>query len=164
MRTPIKNLNELSRLRDEIKVRAEQQQREQQQREKEQLVARQEANVFRATVGAITPIKAPDVHMPIRPAPPVKKNTAARLPEISTMDQAMEHWSDEFDPGQWDDDDGLSYTRPGCSPELLQKLRRGQWQAQAHLDLHGMQRDQARTSLADFLRRARTARLRSVET
>ncbi len=38
------------------------------------------------------------------------------------------------------------------SPNVLRDLRRGRWVVQAHLDLHGMTRDEARHHVALFLR------------
>lgn len=43
------------------------------------------------------------------------------------------------------------YLRPGLSANVLRDLRRGRWVTQAELDLHGLNRDEARQQLADFL-------------
>jgi len=50
-------------------------------------------------------------------------------------------------------DTGLepSYLRPGLGRDVLRKLRRGHWVIQDVVDLHGLNRDQARLSLAEFL-------------
>jgi DNA-nicking Smr family endonuclease len=168
MRTSIKDLNELSRLRDAIKVRTQQELAEKQRRQAEQQAMQKEATLFHAAIGGVTPIKAPDIHLPARAAAGSSlsasgKNARSEAAEITSMNQVMEQWSDEFDASQLqDDDDGLSYTSPGTGTDVLAKLRRGQWTAQAYLDLHGLQRDQARTSLSDFLNRARQARFRCV--
>ena len=50
-------------------------------------------------------------------------------------------------------DEALSYARPGVGPDVVRKLRKGNWVIQAQLDLHGMRRDQARESLGEFLRK-----------
>ena len=169
MRAPIKNLHELARFRDEIKVRAEQELAEKQRQEAEQKAAQKEASIFRNNIGAVTPIKAPDVHIPTRQTGLATKPASAHSgrgansPEITSMDQVMEQWSDEFDASlSRDEDDTLSYTRPGVGADVITRLRKGQWKTQAHLDLHGLQRDQARTTLADFLQRARYSRFRCV--
>ena len=162
-RATIKDLNELKSLREQLKVRAEQDKIDEQQRQIKQREAQKEAQVFRQNVGDVTPIKAPDVYQHQRPVtpPPIKKQTR----EINSMAEAMqqmEQWSDEFEVNQWDEVEGASYAVKGSSPDLLGKLRKGQWPVQAYLDLHGMQRDQARRALADFLKRSKLARLRSV--
>ncbi|OGA15049.1 MAG: hypothetical protein A3G25_04365 [Betaproteobacteria bacterium RIFCSPLOWO2_12_FULL_63_13] len=45
----------------------------------------------------------------------------------------------------------LVFLRPGLSREILKRLRRGHWVVQEHLDLHGMNTEQARHLLAQFL-------------
>jgi len=51
-------------------------------------------------------------------------------------------------------DDGLSWRRPGVPLDVPARLRRGQWAVQSQIDLHGLRRDEARTQLAEFVRRA----------
>jgi len=49
-------------------------------------------------------------------------------------------------------DDGLSFRRPGIGPDVVHKLRRGDWALQGQLDLHGYNRDEARDLLANYVR------------
>ena len=56
-------------------------------------------------------------------------------------------WSDEDDSG-----DELLFLRPGISRDVLRKLRRGQWVAQAEIDFHGNSSDEARERCGAFLR------------
>lgn len=51
-------------------------------------------------------------------------------------------------------DDGLSFRRPGLGPDVVSRLRRGQWSIQAQIDLHGLRREEAREQLAAFVREA----------
>ncbi len=44
-----------------------------------------------------------------------------------------------------------SFIRPGLQRQTLRKLRRGDWPAQAQLDLHGLTREMARLALTTFL-------------
>lgn len=163
-RAPIKDLNELSSLRNQLKARAAQEKLAEQQQQAKQHATEKEVNIFKQNIGAVTPIKTPDTYLHPRSsiASPSIKNQPE---EITSMAQAMqdeEQWSDEFDASQMEEQEGASYAIKGSSPDLLRKLRKGQWPIQAFLDLHGMQRDQARRALADFLHRAKLARLRSV--
>jgi DNA-nicking Smr family endonuclease len=58
-------------------------------------------------------------------------------------------WSAE----DWlDTGDEPNFLRPGLSRQVLRKLRSGAWVIQSELDLHGLDRHEARESLADFLR------------
>jgi len=47
--------------------------------------------------------------------------------------------------------DELSYLKPGLPRTLLRDLRRGRWVTQDQLDLHGLNREEAREMLAQFL-------------
>ncbi len=49
-------------------------------------------------------------------------------------------------------DDGLSFRRPGIGAEVVNRLRGGRWALQGQIDLHGLNRDQAREALAGFIR------------
>lgn len=51
--------------------------------------------------------------------------------------------------------DEAVYLKPGMAPKVLKDLRRGRWVVQNHLDLHGMQRDEARHHVAAFLAECR---------
>lgn len=47
--------------------------------------------------------------------------------------------------------DEASFSQPGLARSVLRDLRRGRWVTEAELDLHGLNRDEARSALADFL-------------
>lgn len=50
---------------------------------------------------------------------------------------------------------GQTFVRRGLGSDLLTRLRRGHWSVQGELDLHRLNRDEARDALADFLFEAR---------
>lgn len=50
-----------------------------------------------------------------------------------------------------DSGDEPNFLRPGLSRQVLRKLRSGTWVIQDQLDLHGLDRHQAREALAGFL-------------
>jgi len=56
----------------------------------------------------------------------------------------------------------LKFLRPGHSPDVLRKLRRGQWPVEDEFDLHGLNRVQASHALNGFLHDAKEQRLRCV--
>lgn len=147
----------LKDLRDQLKKRSLQEQLEEKKRKEDEHAAHKDAAIFRSGVGDVTRIKTPDTY-----SAPTKVVPATKRKEISTMSevmQEMEQWSDDFvDSQDWES----SYAIKGSNPDLLKNLRKGQWPPQAFLDLHGMQRDQARTALAEFLRRAKHERLRCI--
>jgi DNA-nicking Smr family endonuclease len=51
---------------------------------------------------------------------------------------------------------GQTFVRKGLGTDLLARLRRGHWAVQGELDLHRLNRDEARDALADFLLEARS--------
>ncbi len=69
------------------------------------------------------------------------------------------------DPERWDEatetGEELSYVRPGLSRQILRRLR-SQWVAQAELDLHGLNRHEAKHELAEFLYECRRRGVRCV--
>ena len=56
----------------------------------------------------------------------------------------------------------LKFLRPGHSPDLLRKLRRGHWRVEDELDLHGMNRIQAGRAVGDFLDQAAAQRMHCI--
>ena len=63
--------------------------------------------------------------------------------------------SDEFDISTLlDVDDQLSFRRPGIGTDITRKLRRGDWSIQGQVDLHGLRSEEARDTLAQFVRDA----------
>ena len=69
-------------------------------------------------------------------------------------------------PMSWDIgadiEDEQSYLRGGVSPDLLRKLRRGEWTINAEIDLHHHNQDEAHEALMEFMRMARLAGWRCV--
>ncbi len=118
-----------------------------------------ERNLFALSVGEVAPLKKPA-------RAPSSTSRPAPIPRQRLRDEAavmVEAISDEFDvESLLETDDSLSFRRRDIGPEVVRKLRRGVWAIQAQLDLHGLRRDEARESLATFLREAHHAGLRCV--
>jgi DNA-nicking Smr family endonuclease len=125
------------------------------EREKREQVAREEANVFRGSLGGVKPIPKSDRY--VAPMAPIPVRGAAGKPRTVEEDNAAvmrESLSDQFDvDGLLDDDPTLSYSAPGVGPDVVRKLRKGHWKVEQELDLHDMTRDTARDQVGDFLRR-----------
>ncbi len=80
--------------------------------------------------------------------------------EQAVMQEAL---SDEFDAETLlHTDEHLSFRRPGVGPDVARKLRQGEWSIQAQVDLHGLRTDEARATLATFVREAHKHGLRCV--
>jgi DNA-nicking Smr family endonuclease len=155
----IKGLGQLTGLRDSLAER--ERQRARAAREAAEQRAREEraANEFRHAVGDVQPLQPHGraVHAP-RPHPP---RPAQRLRDEQEV--LADSLSDEIDTlSLLDTDDALSFAAPGIGPDVLRRLRRGEWSIQAHIDLHGHRVDEARHALGQFLRQAVRAGLRCV--
>jgi len=92
--------------------------------------------------GRVLPTSAP-----LHPVPAQRQRD-----EQAVMQEAL---SDEFDAETLlHTDDHLSFRRPGVGPDVVRKLRQGDWSIQAEIDLHGQRTDEARASLSSFVREA----------
>ena len=104
---------------------------------------------FADAVGPVTPLPPSDLATldVERPAPEPRQRM---LDEQAALKEAL---SDEVDiESLLLTDDGLSFRRSGVGQDVVTRLRRGHWAIQAELDLHGLRRDEARDSLAAFVR------------
>ena len=105
--------------------------------------------LFARSVGRVHPLRdrqLADLALP-RPAPQPRQR---ELDEQAALAESM---SDEVNlESLLLTDDGLSFRRPGIGPDVVVKLRRGHWALQGQLDLHGYNREEARTLLAGYIR------------
>ncbi|HEY6133584.1 MAG TPA: Smr/MutS family protein [Rubrivivax sp.] len=106
---------------------------------------------FAIAVGRIHNL-APDGRAAIELPRPPPEPRQRQLDEKAALKEAL---SDEVDvESLLLTDDGLSFRRPGVGPDVVTRLRRGHWAIQTQIDLHGLRRDEARDSLAAFVRDA----------
>ncbi|MCL2872201.1 MAG: Smr/MutS family protein [Betaproteobacteria bacterium] len=79
---------------------------------------------------------------------------------------ALAKYGESPSPTTWDIgqelEDDQTFLRAGLSPDILRKLRRGQWTIQRELDLHGLVVDEAHDALVDLLVEARSRGWRCV--
>lgn len=108
-------------------------------------------NLFVRAAGAVRPLRE-QLRVQLAPEQPAPIPFQQQLDEQRVLQEAI---SDEFDSGTLlDVDDALSFRRPGIGTDVTRKLRKGQWSIQRELDLHGLRREEARESLATFIRTA----------
>ncbi|MDO9225421.1 MAG: Smr/MutS family protein [Pseudomonadota bacterium] len=105
----------------------------------------EERELFQAELDGVVPLTP---HGRVLPSP-------VRLPPVPLSlfhdERTLIHES-LHDPARWDGEvEDTSYVRPGISRQTLRRMRRGDWVAQAELDLHGLTRAEAKRELADFL-------------
>jgi DNA-nicking Smr family endonuclease len=155
----LKDFSALKGLRDDLKEQERVRAIEKAEREKREKKAREEANVFKASLGGVQKMKESDRYVPgpkqveVKVAKPASKKFASQADDdADVMKQLL---SDEFGVEHvLEEDPNLSYSRPGVGPDVLKKLRKRHWPVQDELDLHGMNRDAARGAVTDFLLRA----------
>ncbi|WP_397407349.1 Smr/MutS family protein [Polaromonas sp.] len=162
----IKDLKGLKAVKLEIETRARQATDLKAARAAAAATAKAEKELFSRAIG---PVKAlPARHRPghpghrahLPPAQPAPIPVQQQRDELAVMREAI---SDEFDVETLlDTDDALSFRRPGMGPDVVRKLRRGGWSIQRQLDLHGLRREDARDTLAAFIREAHKAGMRCV--
>lgn len=117
-----------------------------------------EKQLFREAVKDVKPLKDERVLLRTKPPRPIPMQL------IRDEKQALiDSLSDNYFPAhEMESGEELLYLREGHSPDILRKLRRGNWVIQAHLDLHGMLVDEARLAIAEFLNQSRKNGLRCV--
>lgn len=83
---------------------------------------------------------------PPPPAPLPLKTQADELEVLFASLNQLPDFEDRLELGE-----EAAFLRPGLTRKVLLDLRRGRWVTQAELDLHGLNRDQARLATATFL-------------
>ncbi|CAG9179446.1 Smr/MutS family protein [Cupriavidus pampae] len=143
-------LDNLSGLRDTLKADAERREAERVAAEAAAQRAREEADVFRTSIGNVSQLRDRNRinHPPQHPAPvPVQTQREDQAVLAASL-------SDEFDIENLLDTEEMSFRRPGIGLDVVRKLRRGEWVPQDKIDLHGLRREEAREALAEFIRRS----------
>ncbi len=127
---------------------------------KDPKISVEDSLLFRESIGAVRRLKQDKVA--IKPARPTAK---LRRTTYSTQDSALLH--DPISEGYQSAESELNgaateFVRPGVQQGVLRKLRRGQFDAELTLDLHGLTVTEARTALLHFLHHCRDQAIRHV--
>jgi DNA-nicking Smr family endonuclease len=154
-----KSLADLAAIKQALQTQAREAAEREAKRREQEARERRERELFARSVGPVQGLKDRGLAELDRPRPRPEPQQRA-LDEQSVLREAI---SDEFDVETLlDTDEALSFRRPGVGPEVVRRLRRGDWVIQAQIDLHGLRRDEAREQLATFLREAVKQGLRCV--
>jgi DNA-nicking Smr family endonuclease len=119
--------------------------------------------LFLKAVADATPLPSPARAARTQAPPPAypRHTKADEAAALAASQLAMNPSPMSWDIGA-DIEDEQSFLRAGVNPDLLRKLRRGQWTIQAELDLHHHTQDEAHAALGEFIRAARVADWRCV--
>ena len=103
---------------------------------------------FRAAVADARPLPASDKIQLGSPRPPPRplQHLADEQAALDESLYARISLQDRLEGG-----DEPSYLRTGLAHSILRDLRRGRWVVEAEIDLHGLNRDEARHTLASFI-------------
>ncbi|MYM68125.1 DNA mismatch repair protein MutS [Pseudoduganella sp. FT55W] len=149
-------------LREQAEARAVVE-KERARQEKQQAV---EANIFQTALGGVKRMPASDRYVPPSVPKSVAPEAAPKRKLTQAEDDALvlkESLSDLFEVDHYlEDDPALNYSAPGVGPDVMKKMRKGHWPVQDELDLHGMNRDQARDALGAFLTKSQQRNHRCV--
>ncbi|MBK1735889.1 hypothetical protein CKO15_11495 [Halorhodospira abdelmalekii] len=116
-----------------------------------------EAELFRAAVVDARPL--PNDRADTRRRRPPPRPLQFEADEQRVLDELL---AEPADPSRVESGDELSFCRPGVQRRVIQRLRRGHYSPEAHLDLHGQTRRQAHASLSGFLKAAQQRGIRCV--
>lgn len=122
-----------------------------------------EIALFREAVKDAAPLQKnnrADTSRP-KPQPHANHRRADELAALEASQLAMYPSPMSWDIGA-DIEDEQSFLRAAVSPDLLRKLRRGQWTIDAEIDLHHHTQDEAHEALMEFMRKARLTGWRCV--
>ncbi|MEK7435560.1 MAG: Smr/MutS family protein [Pseudomonadota bacterium] len=105
-------------------------------------------DLFRQAVADARPLPRPNKVLR-RHDPPPPYPVQSYLDEHAALNESL---APDWTAQDWlDIGDEPNFLRPGISRQVLRKLRSGTWVIQDQLDLHGLDRHQAREALAGFL-------------
>jgi DNA-nicking Smr family endonuclease len=152
-RKTLKTLGELSALRAQLALaereRAEQAQRAAAAAEKKRAA---EASFHREMQALDVKPLQPHGRHHRKPAHPEPHPVSRKRDDADVLQASV---SDDIDvESLLDTDEALSYRANGIGPDVLRKLRRGEWSIQSEVDLHGHRVDEAREALVAFLKQA----------
>ena len=110
-----------------------------------------DAELFRQSLDGVVPLAPSDR---VSPSPPRRRPRIHSPSPPPVADTLSDHGAG--------DEPLTVFLRPGISRMVLRKLRRGQFPIQDTLDLHGLNTDDARKSLLEFLHHTTQHDLRHV--
>lgn len=106
---------------------------------------------FREAVADVRPLHSDRIHFEPPPLPAIPRqrqhDDAATLNESLHGPALVDLYLEGGDEAAW--------LREGMARNVLRDMRRGRWVVQEKLDLHGMNRDEARLAIATFLQECR---------
>jgi DNA-nicking Smr family endonuclease len=120
-----------------------------------------EADLFRAAVGEVRPVRGSPRLPPLRPLPSAQALRDLD-PDAEAFAELCELVAQQGPLDLKDSDEHIEGAAPGLDARILRSLRAGHYSIQAHLDLHGLTREEAKEELVRFVEDAHRRGLRTV--
>lgn len=123
--------------------------------------ADEDAALFLEAVGEVAPVKVGKTRAP---APPPPSADQLKIPseEAESLARLAELVSGEGEFDLADSDEFVEGAVHGFDERVMRKLRAGEFSTQAHVDLHGLTKDEAKAALDQFIQKSRVAGYRCV--
>lgn len=112
-----------------------------------------DADLWAAAIAGARPVE--ERNKVVVPAPPRVPAPGFWHPDLDALKELEALVSGEAPFDIADSDEYIEGRVSGLDPALVRKLRRGEFSVQAHLDLHGKSRSEAKGEVDAFLRRSR---------
>ncbi len=120
-------------------------------------ISDEDSALFRQAIADAKPLKQDNfIAEKVKPKPYPLKTEADNLAVIEEM------LDTDYDTSVLETGDELLYVRPGIQKSILKKLRRGHYNIEMELDLHGYTVDMAKIALNDFLKQCASRSIRCV--
>lgn len=138
---------DFSQLKKDLKEQAKAKEKAKKNKSKPSPITEEDAGLFQQAMQGVKPLKSLNQaeHHTKKPRP---------IPTKSLEDEQqvlLDMFSDDYDPTELQPGDMLSYCRPGIQHRVFSKLRSGEYRVAAEIDLHGLNSQQAREELYQFL-------------
>jgi DNA-nicking Smr family endonuclease len=114
-------------------------------------LAPEDVDLFRESVGEVRPLKDSG-RAALEPDKPPPAPLQREKDERQVLHELL-HFP--VDPGEMETGEELAYLRPGLQRRYLTRLKRGHYSLAAHLDLHQMNAEAARSAILEFIEHAR---------
>jgi len=113
-----------------------------------------EEELWTVAVDGTEPLR--DRSVRVKPDPPALSVAPAHLdPDLEAYDELRALVTGEVPFDIADTDEFIEGHARGLDPRVVRRLRRGELAVQAHVDLHGLLKEEAKTELEAFLTRSR---------
>lgn len=128
---------------------------------KKPTAADDEGALFLEAVGEVAPVRRGKTSVP-PPAPPAAHALRIQNDDTEALTRLAELVSGDGPFELSDTDEFVEGHVQGLEPRVLRKLKQGEFSAQAHVDLHGLTKDEAKDAVTRFLIDAHVRGLRCV--